>query len=99
MRYGVRFAVTLLVAISVFASRKDLPRKIRVFVTGCLSPSYSNKAKLKVNSRQNFPCCISRDPLVALRKLQISISTDRFGRDVRGWDMCPQAHGFHTTLT
>lgn len=62
-------------------------------------PSYSNKAKLKVNSRQNFPCCISRDPLVALRKLQISISTDRFGRDVRGRDMCPQAHGFHTTLT
>lgn len=91
--------MTLLVAISVFASRKDLPRKIRVFVTGCLSPSYSNKTKLKVNSRQNFPCCISRDPLVALRKLQISISTDRFGRDVRGRDMCPQAHGFHTTLT
>lgn len=37
MCYGVRFAVTLLVAISVFASRKDLPTKILVFVTGCLS--------------------------------------------------------------
>lgn len=30
MHYGVRFMVTLLVAISVFASRKDLPRKILV---------------------------------------------------------------------
>lgn len=97
MHYGGRFVVTLLVAISVFASRKDLPRKILVFVTGCLSPSYSDKTKLKDNSRQNFPCCISMNPLVALRKLQISISTDRFGRDVCGRDMCPQAHDFHTT--
>lgn len=82
MHYGVRFVVTLLVAISVFASRKDLPRKILVFVTGCLRPSYSDKNKLKVNSRQNFPHCISMDPLVTLRKLQISISTDRFGGDM-----------------